>query len=360
MKKGVKITIIVVVVLAIVGGIIWKLSSNYKKINEKKNEESSKADFVIPVNVLTVESKPLSNNLVKTATLVPFEEADIMVAAPGQITSLKFDLGTKVSEGQVIGKTDSRLKELNLQSSELALAKLETDYKRYKELYEGGGVTEVNFKDIEFNYNNTKVQVEQARKQVADAQIKAPVSGTVVAKNVEVGEYANPGNPLGTVVNISKLKINVKVAETDVYSLTEGMTVNVTSSQFPGQNWKGTVRFVSPRGDAAHNYTVEVVIDNPKNTLKAGTFVYVDFSRETNETAIQIPRSALPESVKNPYVYLNVNNKAIRRVVTPGRELGDYVEILDGLKPGDQVIINGQINLRDSTAIQPIMEGAKK
>jgi len=359
MKKGVKITIIIVVVLAIIGGIVWKLTSNYKKIDEKKNEESSKADFVIPVNVITVAPQAIGGNLIKTASLLPFQEADIMVAAPGQVTSLRFDLGSKVSEGQVIGKTDSKLKELSLQSSELALAKLEVDYKRYKELYEGGGVTEVNFKDVEYNYNNTKLQVEQTRKQVADAQIKAPVSGTVVSKNIEVGEYANPGNPLGTVVDISKLKINVKVSELDVYAISEGREVIVTSQQFPGETWKGKVRFVSPRGDAAHNYTVEVVIDNPKGKLKAGTFVYVDFSQATSESVIQIPRSALPESVKNPYVYLNIDNKAIRRTITPGREIGDLIEVLDGLKAGDQVIINGQINLRDSTAIQPILENTK-
>lgn len=356
MKKGVKITLIIVVSLLIAGGIVYKLVDNYKKINAKKTEESSKEKFVIPVNVLTIEKQQLNTSLVKTGSLVPFEEADIMVAAPGQITSLKFDLGTKVTEGQIIGKTDTRLKELGLESSELALKKLETDYNRYKELYEGGGVTEVNFKDIEYNYNNTKIQVEQTRKQLADAMIKAPVSGTVVAKNVEVGEYANPGNPLGTVVNISKLKINVKVSEADVYSLTVGMGVKVTSSLFPGEVWKGSVRFVSPKGDAAHNYTVEIVIDNPGSKLKAGTFVYVDFSRETNESIIQIPRSALPESVKNPYVYINVNGRAIRRTITPGRELGDNVEVLDGLAPGEQVIINGQINLRDSTEIQPITD----
>lgn len=355
MKKGVRITIIVVVALGIVAAIIFKLTSNYKKISDKKNEESTKADFSIPVNVVKIEPKALGGSLVKTATLVPFEEADIMVAAPGQVVSLKFDLGTKVSEGQIIGNTDTKLKELSLKSSELALQKLETDYKRYKELYEGGGVTEVNFKDIEYNYNNTKIQVEQTRKQLADAMIKAPVSGVVVAKNIEVGEYANPGNPLGTVVNISKLKINVKVSENDIYSVSEGMRVDVTSSQFPGEQWKGQIRFISPKGDAAHNYTVEVVIDNPKGKLKAGTFVYVDFSQDTKESVIQIPRSALPESVKNPYVYLNIDGKAIRKVVTPGRELGDYVEILDGLKAGDQVIINGQINLRDSTKIEPIL-----
>lgn len=355
MKKGVKITIIVVVVLAIAGGIIWKLASNYKKIEAKKNEESTKADFAVPVNVVTIAPQTLGGELVKTASLVPFQEADIMVAAPGQVTSLKFDLGSKVSEGQIIGRTDSRLKELSLQSAELALAKLEVDYKRYKELFEGGGVTEVNFKEIEYNYNNTKLQVEQGRKQVSDAQIKAPVSGTVISKNIEVGEFANPGTPLGTVVDISKLKINVKVSETDVYAMTEGLAVKVTAQQFPGETWTGKVRFVSPRGDAAHNYTVEVVIDNPKNKLKAGTFVYVDFSRETSESVIQVPRSALPESVKNPYVYLNINNRAIKKVVTPGREIGDNVEILDGLKAGDQVIVNGQINLRDSTKIEPIM-----
>lgn len=359
MKKGVKITIAVVVILAIVGAIIAKLASNHKKINDKKNEESTKADFSIPVNVITIEPQTVGGQLVKTATLVPFQEADIMVAAPGQIVSLKFDLGTRVSEGQIIGKTDTRLKELSLQSSELALKKLETDYQRYKELYEGGGVTEVNFKEIEFNYNNTKLQVEQTKKQLADAMIKAPVSGTIVSKNIEVGEYANPGSPLGTVVDISKLKINVKVSEADVYAMKEGLEVNVTSELFPGETWKGKVRFISPRGDAAHNYTVEVVIDNPKAKLKAGTFVYVDFSRETQENVIQVPRTALPESVKNPYVYLNINGRAIKKVVTPGRELGDNVEILGGLKAGDQVIINGQINLRDSTKIDPIVDKKK-
>lgn len=356
MKKGVKITIGVVVAVLILGAIIYKLSSNYKHINEKKNEEITKSDFAIPVNVITIEPKKLSGNLVKTASLLPYQEADIMVAAPGQVVSLKFDLGTRVSEGQVIGKTDTKLKEIGVESAELALKKLETDYKRYKELYEGGGVTEVNFKEIEYNYNNTKLQVEQNKKQLADAMIKAPVSGVVVAKNIEVGEYANPGSPLGTVVDISKLKINVKVSENDIYSVSEGMEVIVTADQFPSDTWKGKIRFVSPRGDAAHNYTVEVVIDNPKSKLKAGTFVYVDFSKQSEESVIQIPRSALPESVKNPYVYLNKNGIAIKKVVTPGRELGDNVEILEGLSAGDQLIINGQINLRDSTKISPILE----
>lgn len=355
MKKST--IIIIVVVLALAGGIGYKLASNHKTITENKNREAVSPDFTIPVNVIAVESKPLSGNLVKVATLAPFQEAAIMVAAPGQVSSLKFDLGTYVTQGQIIGKTDARLKELALESAELALKKLEVDYKRYKELYEGGGVTEVNFKDVEFNYNNTKVQVEQSRKQVADANIKAPVSGMVVTKNIEVGEYANPGNPLGHVVDISKLKVNVKVSESDIYSLSENTEVNVTSNQFPGEVWKGKISFISPRGDAAHNYQVEIVIDNrTKTKLKAGSYVYVDFKRESNESVVQIPRSALPESVKNPYVYVNIDNRAVKRSVVLGREAGDNIEVVEGLKVGDQIIVSGQINLQDSTAITPIVQ----
>ena len=349
MKK--RVIIIIVVALVIAGAITWRLVTNKQKINAKKDEVKN-TEFAIPVNVDTVESKPLSGNLLKTGTLAPFEEASIMAAAPGQVVSLNFDLGTRVTAGQVIGRTDTKLKDLALQSAELSLKKLETDYKRYKELYEGGGVTEVNFKDIEYNYNNTKIQVEQSRKQLADAQIKAPISGVVTSKSIEVGEYVNPGNPLGTVVDISKLKVNVKVSENDVYQLREKDVVTITSPLFPEATWKGTVRFINPKGDVAHNYGVEIVMDNNKNALKAGTFVYVNFPQDTKESVIQVERSALPESVKNPYVYVVENGKAMKRKIVTGREIGDFIEVVDGLKIGELVITSGQINLNEGSNIE--------
>ena len=86
--------------------------------------------------------------------------------------------------------------------------------------------------------------------------------------------------------------------------------------------------------------------------LKAGTFVYADFIQNSERNALQIPRSALVESMKNPYVYTVENGKALTRKITVGAELGSNVEVLDGLKEGDVVIVNGQINLSNGSAVR--------
>lgn len=350
MKKKTFITVAVIVVL--LGLMVWRLASNKKTIEENKKLGQAR-ELAIPVNYITATVQKVDFNLTKTGSLNPIKSSQIMVQAPGQVAQINFNLGTKVTEGQVIGRLDGRLAQLSLEQSELALAKLEVDYKRYKELYDGGGISEVNFKDVEFNYNNTKVQVEQARKQVANMSIKAPISGEIVMKNIEVGEFANPGAPLGQVVDVSELKVNVKVSESDAYLIEKGMTVKVTSPNFPEDVFEGKVTFVSPQGDAAHNYLVEAVISNKDRRLKAGTFVYVNFAKQMDREEIIIPRSAFPQSVKTPIIYVVEGNKAVLRTVTVGQEIGDGIVVLDGVKPGDQIIVNGQINLTNGTEIKP-------
>jgi multidrug efflux pump subunit AcrA (membrane-fusion protein) len=98
---------------------------------------------------------------------------------------------------------------------------------------------------------------------------------------------------------------------------------------------------------------VQVELPNSAaNPLKAGTFVYADFIQPGEGESLQIPRSALVESMKNPYVYIVVNGKAAMRKITVGRELGSNIEVVDGLKAGDQVIVNGQINLAEGTVVR--------
>jgi len=356
MKKRVILIVVSVVLASMIG---YRLYANKKHIDQQKSEVKT-PDFKIPVKVWDVKEMELSFNLVKTGNAAPFQEADIMVSAPGQVVQVKFDLGTRVSEGQVIGKTDTKLKELSLQQAELSLKKLEKDLKRIEDLYKGGGATEVNLTDITFNYENTKIQVEQLKQQIADAQIKAPVSGIVVMKNIEPGEYANPGTPLGSVVDVSKLKISVKVSENEVYSLAEGQSVKVMSPVFKGESREGKIHFISPKGDQLHNYYVEIHFPNPSGVLKAGSIVYIDFSKESVEKALQIPRTSIVESVKNPTVYVLENGVAKLRNITVGRESGDYVEVKSGLKAGDKVVVSGQINLSDNTPVEIAVENTKQ
>lgn len=307
-------------------------------------------NVTIPVTAVSVKEGSTDQQLVRTGSLIPFKQAEIMATSAGKVMAVKYDLGTYVSQGATLVKVDSKLKELSLQATELNINKLKKDTDRYNKLLAGNAATEVQVNDTKYNYENALNQAEQIKQQINDASIAAPISGRVIKKNIEPGEFVNVGTSLGTILDVSRLKVQVMISENDVYKLKEGQHVKVGSSIFPDKKIDGVISYIAPQGDESHNYPVEIVIKN-SSQLRAGTFVSVEFSQKSSQQALLIPRSALVESVRNPYVYTVENGVAKQRKIQVGRELGDNIEVLSGLKTGETVITTGQINLSEGAAV---------
>lgn len=351
MKKRIWIILAALVLVAL---MVVRLVSNKKKIDEKKAVTTDK-NIEIPVNTVAAKQQEVKTSLVKTGVLIANHEASITATSAGTLVAVNFDLGTNVQKGQVIAQIDNALLQLNLEAAVLQQQKLQKDYDRYNKLLQGEATTEANLQDIKYNLDNATVKVNQIKKQIADNLIKAPVSGQIVAKSVEPGEYVSPGKQLGKVVDISKLKVDVQVSESDAYKISKGADVKITTDLYPQEVFTGKVIFVSQQGDAAHNYQIQVELPNSKtHPLKAGTFVYAEFVKNNQHQALQIPRTALVESMKNPYVYVIQNGKALSRKIAVGRELGANIEVVSGLQQGEQVVVNGQINLTDSTVVRVV------
>lgn len=348
MKKRI---VIIIVIIVLVIGMIWRLASNKKKIDEAGKPKAVNTNIQIPVTVESVALGDVNSQLIKTGNLIPFKEADITAISAGRLTSVNFNLGSHVSEGGVVATVDTRTLELNLEQAKLTKSKADKDFSRYKTLLEGEATTEVTFQDAKLTSQNAANQIELLQKQIADNHIKSPISGQVVSKNKEGGEFVALGTVLGHVVDISRLKVDVSVGEGDVYTVKVGDKVLVTSDVFPGKTITGNVYFISNQGDAAHNYKVEILLTNNAEALKAGTFVNVDFSRQSAQKLMTIPRNALVDGVNNPQVYVVENGKAVIRKITLGKELSGRYEVLDGLKAGEQIITGGQINLANGTAV---------
>lgn len=352
MKKRTIFLIVILAGLAVFAVI--RLISNKKKIDEQKQVTQLDADFKIPVNITAAAIAPLGTSITKTVTVQPNREAKIMVSQPGQIVKWTADLGTRVSQGAVMGNIDIKQTQLQLNSAELALKRLEKDYKRYSELLAGGGVTEVNFDEVKFNYENTKIQVEQLKQQLADSYVRAPFSGIVTRKIIELGEFANPGSPLAILTDVSVLKVIARLNETEVATVKEGDKVSIRMGDQGNETVEGRITYIAPRADAARSFEVEVLFPNPGNKYKAGGFATASFGAAGKEEVLLIPRTAIVESLKDPYVYMLSNGKAERRNIKVGREANGFVEVLEGIKPGEQVITTGQINLEDGTPVEPV------
>ncbi len=350
MKRRISIIAVAAILIMLTA---FTLVQNKKHINAA-NKVVDRSLLPVAVSVSKVTYQPVENTLQLPAVLDPNKQADISASIPGKIKSLPIQPGSRVSTGQVVGSVDVLQHQLNKKEVVSALAKAGEDYQRNKELYEGNAGTAQSVKEARHAYETAQLQAEQMDYRISEGTIKSPISGIVTIKNYEAGEYINPGVAIATVVDIYTLKAIVLVNEKDVYGLKLNQPATVTTDVFPDKNFKGKVTFISPVGDENHNYRVELVVANSAAELKAGTYCKVTFDTQKKAAVLQVPKMALAEGTKNPYVYVVNNDKVAVRKITTGRELGENIEVLNGLKEGDEVVVSGQINLTDGSTISKI------
>ena len=341
--------IIGIIALLLVGGMVYKLMQN-KKIIDKNATPVDRTN--VPVSVTTFDATyfPVSTDYALPAVLDINKSGIITATQPGKLASFTVEIGQHVSKGQLVGKIDSKQREIGIKSSDATIKKLESDIKRTEDLIAGDAAPANTINDLNYNLETVKIQKENYQQQIADNNIYAPISGIIVQKNANAGEFANPGTPLASIMDISVLKAIVYVSENNVYDLKIGQGAQITSAVFPDKITKGIIKYIAPKGDENHNYRVEVEI--PNSGYKAGTYVQVKFSFKKPADALQIPKIALVDGVKNPYVYVvNGNTIAIRKIEV-GEEVGQNIVVRSGLTAGEKVVTTGQINLTEKSKIQ--------
>lgn len=343
--------IIVTVIIVLVGLMFFRLKGNYDKIEAKK-EISTDLNYV-NVTVTKAKSMKIDQSLSLVGCLTAYSEVEVSSEIQGTITSVKVELGQKVSNNTVIATIDDRIKKLNVNSAKLDLGKKKKDYDRYKNLFAGGTATEQDLDNAHVAYENAVIALEQAEKEFSDATIVSPSQGIITEKYIEKGNHVNIGSSIVSMIDISKLKVNLNVSETNVYQLNLGDVAEVSTSVYPDVTFKGNVNFISPKGDDSHNYKVEMVLQNSNEyPLKAGTFVKVKINLPSKGNSIYIPREALQGSISDARVYLASEGKAVLQPITIGNSNNDYLEVTSGLKEGDDVITAGFVNLENGKAIK--------
>lgn len=344
--------IIWISIIAIIGLMAFRLFSNKQKINEQSTPNDSEA-IVIPVKTAIATSAPFNQQIIKTGNLVPFKESKVVLPSGGMVEQVSFELGDYVKKGQVLALMDSRINQLELEKIMITINKLKYDLNVYQELQEGKAATQEKVTQVKHDYDEAINQAKQLEKQISDAAIRAPFSGIITEKLLEGGVFANAGTELGSIINLSSVKVQISLTESEAYEVVLGQEVKITTHVYPDQLFSGKLTYISPQADQAHNYMAEITLTNSENqVLRSGTFVYVDFSRETKENLLTIPRSALVENLQSTAVYLVQSGRASIQEIKTGKEFQGNIEVLEGLKAGDEVVISGQINLKNNAKIR--------
>lgn len=349
-KKSIIISAILVAIISIVS---WKLVNNKKTIDSRKEVKTVLTE--IAVTVVPAEMKTIDGNLKLVGTAEAERTVSVASVSAGRITRVNFKLGDFLNKGTVLAQVDDEYKRLSLETAQLNYNKFKEDYERFQVLREGDAASEIQLRDMKLGFENASIQLENAKKQWEDTRVVAPYSGYITLQNAEEGAYVNVGTAVAGIVDIAQLKITLMISENSVYTIRQGQEAIVTASVYPKATYKGKVYHISPQGDNAHTYPVEIIVPNSKEyPLKAGTYVNVQINMGQSAPSLMIPREAIVSSVKEPSVYVVSDDMAkLTRIVT-GRDAGSYLEVLSGLNENDLVVTNGQINLMDGAKVSII------
>ncbi|MDQ7052784.1 MAG: efflux RND transporter periplasmic adaptor subunit [candidate division KSB1 bacterium] len=307
----------------------------------------------IPVQVASVVRGDISLYLLHTSTIEAEKEVDVVAKVSGQVVKLPAEEGMRVRKGQLLAQLDEAELKIDLLQ---ARVKMETDqsaYERAKSMLEKNLISEETFETTRLQYENSKAAYEAARLRMQYTSIVSPIDGIVTARHIELGQRVNVNQVLFRVADFSPLRARIYVPEKDMGRIFEGQTAIITADALPGEKFIGVVRMVSPVVDPT-NGTVKVTIDitNSKGKLKPGMFASVYITTEKHANTLLMPKRALLLESQTDQVFVYDNGIARKRTLKLGFVSGDTVEVLDGLREGDLVVVIGQEGLREGLPIR--------
>ena len=232
---------------------------------------------------------------------------------------------------------------------------------RARQLKSTGAITQARVDELDSQLRAAEARVRsgEARTRSLDARLEdtrilAPFDGRVGMRQISVGTLLLPGTAITTLDDLSRIKLDFSIPENFLGKLRSGLAVFARSGAYPGRLFEGTVTVIDTRVDpVTRAVRVNAVFDNRDEALKPGMFITVELALERRDNAILVDEEALVPEGARQYVFVVRDNRAVRVEVKLGNRQQGTVEVVEGLKAGEQVIVRGTSRVRPNQSVTP-------
>jgi len=318
-----------------------------------KSAGTKAEELPVPVEVATAELGSVSSFLESSTTLEAEKSADVLAKTDGLLTSVRVAEGDTVREGQVLAVLDDTEKKLALEKAKLKLAKAEAEYQRAKLAFDQKLVSQHDYEKARFDRDLAASEVETSELELRYTEVRAPFSGRITERMVVQGKTLKKGDPLFTMADFSSITARLYLPERDVTSLRTGQPVEIVLQALATTSFKARIRDISPVVDPKTG-TVKVTaeIGERSPAIRPGAFVQARIVTDTHAGAVLVPKVAVLREDRDDFVFVVDTAKALKRKVTLGYGANGAVEVRDGVKAGDRVVVAGQSSLKDESRIE--------
>ena len=343
--------IYILIAFALVGLVAYKLVDNKKEMAIEAAVAEIKSE-AISVQITEPKLGKIDKSFTAQGNFKPIQTLALMSETSGQIKQVLKRKGDRVRAGELLITVEANTMNADLATAQANYERAQRDLGRYENLAAGEAITKRQLEEARLAVKTSQAQLVAARQRVNKTRITSPINGEINEIYIEVGSYLGVATKLYDIVNVDRLKLNVKVDEGQVLLIRKGDKVNVKADAAATQTYQGTVTAIAAQADNALKYDVEIELKNPENnSLRAGMYGTASFELAEQKDALLLPREAIVGSLQDPSVFVVENNIARLKKIQIGTVTQGQVEVLEGLSTGQKVVQSGQINLRDGLKV---------
>jgi len=354
-KRMIVMLVLTVVVLTTLG---------FVKFKQVQTAVQAAAGFAPPPEAVTSvvakqEVWPASMSVIGSMEAVH----GVMVSAdlPGTVSKINFQSGEAIKEGEVLAELDTRQERAQLAALEAQRDLAKINFARQQKLVDQGVISRVEYDTAVASQKQTEANVGEIRATIERKTIRAPFSGVLGIRKINVGQYLAAGNPIVQLQALNPIYVDFGVPQQAGAQVHAGSIVNVTAQDLSGKQFTGRVNALdSVVDEGTRNVTVQATLPNPQGKLKPGMFVQVEMKYGTARNAITLPASAIAYAPYGDSVFIITDLKdpkgqsyrgVRQQFVKVDGSRGDQVAVVSGVKPGDEVVSSGVFKLRNGAAV---------
>ncbi len=274
------------------------------------------------------------------------------------IRALRFDSGDRVRRGQTLVEMSSVEQGASLAEAEAANQVAQEDLRRFQELFDRGFASQARIDSARAAAEAAQARVSANTSRIADRTIRAPFAGVVGLRTASPGQYMRPGDQIGTLDDISEIKLDFAIPETQLARLTAGVAIVARTGAYPGRTFQGVIADIDSRVDpTTRTVRVRAMLPNADEAIRPGMLMTVEVRSNPRE-ALGVPEIALIEQADSTFAFRVGQGEggastAERVEVEIGTRGGGMAEILGGLSAGDIIVTEGVQGVRPGQPIRP-------
>lgn len=307
-----------------------------------------------PANVVAVAvaRHAFSDAIRAIGTAQARESIVITPKAADTIRAIRFDSGDRVRAGQVLVEMSNVEQAASLDEARAANQAAQEELRRFQELFERGFASQARLDTVRAAAEAAAARLDAGQSRIADRTLRAPFAGIVGLRVASPGQFVRPGDQIGTLDDVSEIKLDFDVSEIQIARLRSGVAISARTAAYPDRAFTGVIANVDSRVDpTTRTVRVRAMLPNRDGALHPGMLLTVEVRSNPRE-ALAVPEIAVLEQADGAFVFRVKQGAAEQVRIEPGQRSGGMTEVLAGLEAGDLVITEGVQSVRPGQPVQ--------